>query len=468
MVTAQKNLNLATIENTLHHLNYRWNLEALALWKGDKPPFEPYRIYEGYENFLNLNTLSSIDRLEDGVPKTRLKYTLIDHYLQRALLPHETEMRTWMRGAAAHVNGEKIYFRDIIHWCQKSSTVEKRRILEKETGPLCKFLKPFAVNYWKVLLEILGEELGFSNYVDYCHKKKGIDFFHYSRLLKNFLQETDDLYFPAMNRWARRRFNRPLSALSRFDAINLLGLGEFDRLFPAKTMKDMTAFFQFWDINLDHLPGLNLDLEFKERKSAQAMCFILQVPEEVYVLMQPEGGWVDLETLWHELGHGLSAVFTSSHLSIVDRDLSLSNGLSESFAFLLQNLTLTRPFLERQLQLKPADAEELSYYKVLKDLSIFRRYAAKFLAEYEPKPSLIYLQNGLQKAYDLSQTIVDIIKNLKKKEKVYSKNVIEAIAADHYVNIQLPYLEFLYTIVENYFDVKVPRSSNISEFLSTL
>ena len=103
-----------------------------------------------------------------------------------------------------------------------------------------------------------------------------------------------------------------------------------------------------------------------------------------------------------------------------------------------------------------------------KTLSIERSLVRKFLAEYEPKPSLIYLQNGLQKAYDLSRTIVDIIKNLKKKEKVYSKNIIEAIAANHYVNIQLPYLEFLYTIVENYFDVKVPRSSNISDFLSTL
>ncbi|MHA2290445.1 MAG: hypothetical protein ACXABG_16790 [Promethearchaeota archaeon] len=103
-----------------------------------------------------------------------------------------------------------------------------------------------------------------------------------------------------------------------------------------------------------------------------------------------------------------------------------------------------------------------------KTLGIERSLVRKFLAEYEPKPSLIYLQNGLQKAHDLSRTIVEIIKNLKKKEKVYSKNVIEVIATNHYVNIQLPYLEFLYTIVENYFGVKVPRSSNISDFLSTL
>jgi len=103
-----------------------------------------------------------------------------------------------------------------------------------------------------------------------------------------------------------------------------------------------------------------------------------------------------------------------------------------------------------------------------KTLGIERSLVRKFLAEYEPKPSLIYLQNGLQKAYELSKTIIDIINNLKKKEKLYSKNVIDEIARIHNVKIQLPYLDFLYEIVENYFEVKIPKSSNVSNFLSTL
>jgi hypothetical protein len=35
-------LSLSDIENTLYHLNYRWNLQALALWKGDRIPFKAY------------------------------------------------------------------------------------------------------------------------------------------------------------------------------------------------------------------------------------------------------------------------------------------------------------------------------------------------------------------------------------------------------------------------------------------
>jgi len=324
-----------------------------------------------------------MENLDHGPDKTRLKHALIDHYLQRALLPHETEMRSWMKGASAHVAGKKIYFKDIIPWCQKNSTYEKRQLLQKETGPLCKFLTPFALNHWNILLKTLTDELGFENYLDYCHKKKGVDYHYYYGLLKDLLLETDDLYFPAMEQWCRERFSRPLDELTRFDAINILGLGNLDPLFPGKPVADLIPFFDYWEIDIANTPGLNLEIEREKGKSSQAISFILQVPEEVYVLMQPEGGWIDLETLWHELGHGLSAVFTSPELSAVKSDLATSFSLSEAFAFLNQNLTLSLPFLEDYLGIKPAVSQELSYYKVLKDLSLFRRYAAKFLAEYK-------------------------------------------------------------------------------------
>jgi len=142
------------------------------------------------------------------------------------------------------------------------------------------------------------------------------------------LSQTDSLYFSAMNDWSRERFGRPLNELTRFDAINLLDLGQFDALFPGTSVKQATDFFQYWKIELKNLRGLNLELGTEAGKSAQAICFILQVPEEVYILMRPEGGWIDLETLWHELGHGLSSVYTSPALSVVDREMATSYNLS--------------------------------------------------------------------------------------------------------------------------------------------
>jgi hypothetical protein len=377
-----KTFSLSEIENTLYHLNYRWNLQALALWKGDSAPFKAYELYEGYDDFISLETISRIDQFPKTFETERLRFALVDHYLQRTLMPHENEMRIWMKGAAADVDGEKIYFREIIPWCQNSSNYQQRQALQKETSSLCKFLKPFAVNYWKIILRILAKDLGYESYVAYCLEKKGINYDYYYGILNKLLKATDELYFQAMGRWCRERFHRPLSDLTRFDSINLLSLKKFDSLFPGKALDELAPFFKNWSIDPARTPGLTLELGREAGKSAQAICLMLQVPEEVYVLLRPEGGWGDLETIWHELGHGLSAVFTSPDLSMITRDMGTSFALSEAFAFLMQNIVLSNPFLEESLGLSPENARILSYHKSLKDLAMFRRYAAKFIAEY--------------------------------------------------------------------------------------
>lgn len=369
--------------NILHHLNYRWRMASLALWQGGKPPFEGYRIYEGFERFISLDTLERIGRLEDELAKVRLRHALIDHYLQRLLLPHDIERQGWMRGAAAEVDGQKIYLRQVISWCQRSSTYEQRQVLLKEIRALCRFLKPFTLNHWTVLLEAVQGELGFPSYTAYCGEKKGIDYARFAVLIQDLLDQVHGSYIALMDAWCRERFGRPLSDLNRYDAIHLLCLGQFDDLYNGRRLEDLAGFFRTWQIDLFQTPGLYLELGKDADKSAQAICFLLQVPEEVYVLMKPEGGWSDLETLWHELGHGLSAVFTSPDLDIADRDLATGFSLSESFAFLLQNMTLSPAFLTTALGLSQSAAENLHRYKTLRDMALFMRYGAKFLAEYE-------------------------------------------------------------------------------------
>jgi oligoendopeptidase F len=113
------------------------------------------------------------------------------------------------------------------------------------------------------------------------------------------------------------------------------------------------------------------------------MSFALSIPDEIHLVMNPQGGWIDLETLFHEMGHALSHAFTSPRLSSAEKDFFTSNTLSETYAFLLQNMCCSPCFLERQLGLSSHAIEQMSFYKALKDLSVFRRYVSKFLSEYE-------------------------------------------------------------------------------------
>ncbi len=385
---------IADIESELHRLNYRWKMDVLSLWKGEVPE-RSFELYDGVEELISRKTLARIDEIAPPEIRNRLRFALIDHYLQRTLLPHDVEMQAWMRGARAVVGEERIYMREIIPWCQTSSTYEKRQILQQETGPLCKFLKPFALNYWDVQLTMLKEELGFENYIDYCGRKKGIDYARYYELAVDLLKRTDDLYFARMEEWVQNRFGRPLSELNRFDAIKLLCLQEFDPMLHEKHpkdrlgdllgehLKDQLGFLKSWGINPFRMPHLHLDIGMQTGKRAQGMTFFLSVPEEIHVLMRPQRGWIDIETLWHELGHGLSAAHARPDLPLSDRNLPTAYSLSECYAFLLQHIAMTPPFTKGIIGLSEKDAQTLYYYKNLRDLSVFRRYAGKFISEYE-------------------------------------------------------------------------------------
>ena len=373
------------IENAVLTLNYRVTAKALHLWQGNVSNEPNYGTYDGLTDILSPETINSL-RPPGGWARNgqRVYHSLLSHYLQYRISPYENELFTFIKGAAAHVDGEKIYFKDMLSWCQKRSNLEKRKILEKESSSLCKFLKPFALGLWEHLLALLKDEFGYEDYVKYCQDKKQVDYEGYVPLLQDMLRQTDTLYFEAMERWSERSLGVPLRELNRFDAIYLLGLGEFDPLFPDHIpLSDHLDFFNHWGIRVNDIQGLSLDIGNSPKKGSQAMSFALSIPGEIYLVMNPQGGWIDLETLFHEMGHVLGHAFTSPDLPAVEKDFFTSNTLSETYAFLLQNMCFSPLVLEQDLGLSSSAIEEVSFYKALKDLSVFRRYVSKFLAEYE-------------------------------------------------------------------------------------
>ncbi len=373
------------IERALLTLNYRLTSRALNLWKGNESRTPNHKVYDGFYDILNPTTIKGLHASgrETG-HKRRVFHALLGHYLQYRISPFENELFAWIKGAAVHVDGEKIYFKDILSWCQKRSDLVKRRKIEDESSILCKFLKPFSLGVWEFLLELLEDEFGYKDYPEYCRNKKLVDYEAYVPKLEEIMRETDTLYFEAMEAWAQRSLGVPLYELNRFDAIYMLGLTEFDYLFPDQIpLSDHLDFFNQWGIQVKNMPGLCLDMSHSPKKGAQAMSFALRIPDEIHLVMNPQGGWIDLETLFHEMGHTLSNVFTSPELPSAEKDFFTSNTLSETYAFLLQNMCFSPFFLERHLGLSSKEIEKISFYKVLKDLSVFRRYVSKFLAEYE-------------------------------------------------------------------------------------
>ena len=101
-------------------------------------------------------------------------------------------------------------------------------------------------------------------------------------------------------------------------------------------------------------------------------------------------------------------------------------------------------------------------------IKVERTIIQTFLNESDPNTGMILLKTELTRIYQLSETIVDMIKNLKKNEKLYSNKIISDIDNIRGIKLQIPYLDYLYEVVEYYFEVEIPKSSNISNFLGTL
>lgn len=374
---------LSDIEHSLLDLNSRITSRALRAALGAPGATADGDVYSGVEPLLRPDSVKKFSSLaRTSREEQRIYHTLLSHYLQLQAMPYENELSQWAQGASATVNGERIYLREIHTWCQKNSDVPQRLIMEKETSSLSKFLKPFALAPWNAVLEILQEEFAYPDYVAYCADKKGLDYARYARWVETLMAETSDLYFEAMDAWVRETLGMPLSESNRFDAIYLVGLGQFDRFFPDHIQfSELTAFFRCWDIDVASIPGLHLHIERSRRKGHQGLTFALRIPGEVHVVMNPSGGWIDLETLFHEMGHALGILHTDPELPPALKDFNTSSTLSEAYAFLLQNMCFTPVFLDRVLHLKPREIDTLLHYKALKDLAFFRRYGAKFLSE---------------------------------------------------------------------------------------
>lgn len=102
-----------------------------------------------------------------------------------------------------------------------------------------------------------------------------------------------------------------------------------------------------------------------------------------------------------------------------------------------------------------------------KKLEYEKAMVHKFATEYDLMAGVIILRNEINKAYEFSKTITELIQN-KEGKAITSKLIIEHISEKHGERIQKPYLSFLIDIVHNYFKKTVPKISGVTDLLGFL
>lgn len=132
-------------------------------------------------------------------------------------------------------------------------------------------------------------------------------------------------------------------------------------------------------IGTEGLGHVILDLEPLAQRSPRAFCMAIRIPEEVHLVMRPDGELPDLGMLMHEAGHAQHRAGTDGALGFCARALG-DISVSESWAFLLEGLTGEPAWLGRWAPHGPATLPLASRYR---RLLLARRNAASLIGELE-------------------------------------------------------------------------------------
>jgi hypothetical protein len=97
-----------------------------------------------------------------------------------------------------------------------------------------------------------------------------------------------------------------------------------------------------------------------------------------------------------------------------------------------------------------------------KKMPVERRIIHQFILENNLDLSLIMLKNEIHKAYEMSKFIVDYLeKEEDKKKKIDLSKIRDALHGEYNIEISSVYLNFLFQVVENYFEINLPSSLKI-------
>jgi hypothetical protein len=218
------------------------------------------------------------------------------------------------------------------------------------------------------------KELGWPSMLELCEELSGIDLAALEVQTEELLASTEDSYEPVVEPELRRHLGMSFDELRRSDIPAFFRAPDLDAAFPPdRAIPALRQTLAGLGIDIDSQPNVILDAEVRPTKSPRAFCAPVRVPGEVYLMISPQGGRDDTQTLLHEAGHTEHFAHVTPGLPFERRMLG-DNSFTEAFAFLFQYLAEEPAWLEDVLGV---DGAPLAGYAKAVKLIFLRRYAAK-------------------------------------------------------------------------------------------
>ncbi|MBI4570403.1 MAG: hypothetical protein HY723_00500, partial [Chloroflexi bacterium] len=306
-----------------------------------------------------------------------LREFAVDGYLEQAAKELTEEIAGRETADSVEWQGERIPYRSVQQRLMNEPDAARRHALDARRAEVTAAQNELRERRWD-LLYARARELGFAHYAALCDKLGGFALERLRAVMERFLWDTEKPY--------RDRLERELQAIAveparaeRSDLLRLFRSPQLDPFFPRERMLPaLDATLRGLGIDAGHQPNVRLDAEERPRKSPRAFCAPVAIPGEIYLVIAPHGGHDDYRALFHEAGHAQHFAHVRADRPFAFRGLG-DNSVTEGFAFLLEHLLYSPPWLRRYLDMEDS-AAYLSFVRFHK-LYFLRRYAAKLVCE---------------------------------------------------------------------------------------
>jgi hypothetical protein len=359
-------------EKYLHHAGLKEELEVEAIYNRHGDLFSDDAVRE-------LAELHKKAALDDEKPLRHLLAFASDHALNAAVFEEDQQLASAISTASLSLGTQTFGFHEGAVLLANEKEPKRRQALFEERTRVIVGLHPIRAKRLAKIHQKARALFGVP-FPEVYNLVTKVNLPVLKTQLENFLVASESYYSSHLERYANRILGRGLGNIEAWDVGYLFRGHEYDSLFPQdKTLSVLKRTLMGLGFDLKKLSNIVIDSSERPAKSAQALCFPVRVPEEVYLVLRPQGGVLDFLTLFHEAAHALHFGLTSAQEQFEFRFLG-DPAVGETYGFLFEYLTLNEDWLQDFLKVSSRDTDFLEFNQFRK-LYLLRRYAARFLFE---------------------------------------------------------------------------------------
>lgn len=374
---------------------------------GLKDKLQSAAIYKKHSKLYSSLQIKKLNKLKSETAKPEEKeilerayFFLVGCAISQKLASEYDQLTTFYSSAKVRFKSKQISYYEVIPLLSKEPVFTTREILDDLALSVVARGKQTELKLLRAEIKDI-KTMGFEGYVDFAERAKGLNYAKFEVVVKEVLQNTNTLWKRSANDACKQVLGKPFGNLRSCHMAYMRSISAFDNYFPKE--KIVSTFKRFAkDIGAaDLLGSIKIDDSNRPKKNPRAVCYWIDPPHEVHLIIKPVGGETDYEAVLHEGGHALHAASVDASLPHAFRVLPRSNALTEAYAFILEDLVFEPAWLAKYLNVDAQTGAKINLQALFVNLMLLRKYLGKFLYEYE-----MFSSGDFSKAPDLYSKVL--------------------------------------------------------------